>query len=251
MIPQSFHQIWLGGSPLPPQVEELRSTWREHHPGWEFRLWREDDLRWLRNGGLFCRATSYSQKADLARYEIIERVGGVYLDTDMECLDELGELVEGCSFFGGLEPSGAIASCIFGAEPGHPFLRQVIASFPISCLFNSDIMHQTGPGHLSTVFRRGGWEHRQGVRVYPAPYFNVYGLNVSEPGAEPSRASYAVHHAVYSWKGDQPLKATLRDCLPRSGYEARIVAGQLAERIRGSLNYRIVEPVRKRLVGNP
>jgi hypothetical protein len=251
MIPQVFHHVWLGSSKLPPKAEELRSTWRDLHPDWRFRLWTESDLQWLRNYRLFYRSPSYSQKSDFARWEIIGRFGGVYLDTDMECLKQLDGLVQDSSFFGGREPSDSIATCIFGAEPRHPFVCQVSASMPIACWSHPDIMHQTGPGLVSTVFRNGKWGHRPDLRIYPASFFNAYGPVISEPGAPPPTESYAVHHAVFSWKDNPPVKANLRDCLPRTLHEARIVAGQLTERARGSLDYRVIGPVRKRLVTGP
>lgn len=247
MIPRVFHHIWLGSVRLPDKADELREAWRHHHPDWEFRLWTDSNLQWLRNYRLFSRATSYSQKSDIARYEIVERFGGIYLDTDVECLRNLGDLLQGYSFFGGLEPSGLIASCIFGAERSHPFLREVIASFPMSCLTNSDVMNQTGPGLLTKVFKKGGWENRADVRIYPASFFNVYGPDVSDTGMQPTGGSYAVHHSVYSWKGDTPSNATIWDCVPRNRLELRIVMRQLFDRMRSSIDYRISAPLRSRL----
>ena len=73
---------------------------------------------WLENQALFDRATSYARKADIARYEVIRRFGGVYLDTDMECLRPIDELItEDVSFFAGREASGFINISIFGASP--------------------------------------------------------------------------------------------------------------------------------------
>src|SRR5437899_2820905 len=67
-IPRIFHHIWVSGDEMPEPVLAARQTWIERHPGWEFRIWRNDDLDWLRNRALFERAETYAQKADVARY---------------------------------------------------------------------------------------------------------------------------------------------------------------------------------------
>ena len=49
---------------------------------------REPDV--AQDRSLFDRAETYAQKADIARYEVVHRFGGVYVDTDMECLRPAG-----------------------------------------------------------------------------------------------------------------------------------------------------------------
>src|SRR4051812_9789011 len=116
MMPRIFHHVWPGSDVMPAQTERLMETWRYHHPSWELRLWRPDDLRWLANRALFDRAPSYAQKADIARYEVVRAFGGVYLDTDMECLQPIDELLtDDLTFFAGHEASGSINISMFGA----------------------------------------------------------------------------------------------------------------------------------------
>ena len=107
---------------MPDEVQAARQTWIDHHPEWEFRIWRLEDLTWLRNQRLFDRAVPYSQKSDFARYEVVHRFGGVYLDTDMECLRPLDPLLDGCEFFAGREPNGHLDPR--SSEP-HPRTRSL------------------------------------------------------------------------------------------------------------------------------
>src|SRR3954452_9252859 len=86
LIPRIIHRVWLGDGAMPPEYEAFGETWAQHHPGWEMRLWRSSDLPPLRNQDLFDRATSFAQQSDIARYELLLRHGGVYVDTDFECL---------------------------------------------------------------------------------------------------------------------------------------------------------------------
>ena len=95
-IPQVVHRVWLGG-----QQDAPRTAWStarpggEHHPGWKFRLWRDRDLRRLVPSDAVARARHHVELSDLLRFEVLRRYGGVYVDTDFECLRPLDPLLEG------------------------------------------------------------------------------------------------------------------------------------------------------------
>ena len=44
LIPRVFHQVWLGLDPLPEAHARYQETWLEHHPGWELRVWTDENL---------------------------------------------------------------------------------------------------------------------------------------------------------------------------------------------------------------
>src|SRR4051794_36036393 len=195
MIPRIFHHIWPGSDPMPKEVERLRNTWRDHHPEWELRLWGVADLHSLDNQSLFDRAPSYAQKADIARYEVVRRCGGVYLDTDMECLRPIDELLsDDLAFFAGREASGSVNISMFGATPGHPLLGEVVAALPVSCLVNRGlgVNSQTGPGLLTDVVRRHRWESHPSVRIFPPPFFYPYDWSEPWRRKEQFRTAFAV-----------------------------------------------------------
>ena len=139
-IPRVFHHVWTSGDAMPDRVLAMRQTWIDRHPDWEFRILAPEDLTWLRNRSLFDRAETYAQKADIARYEVVHRFGGVYLDTDMECLRPLDGLLNGCDFFAARQHDGVVNIAIFGATTSHPILGDVIRRVPASCF-----VHRNGP----------------------------------------------------------------------------------------------------------
>jgi mannosyltransferase OCH1-like enzyme len=212
----------------------MRETWSRHHPDWQMRLWREADLGWLRNQTLFERATSYEQKADIARYEIIGRYGGVYLDTDMECLRPIDGLLVGLGFFSGRESAQAIAIGIMGATPGHPLLRELVASLPPSCLTQRRINYQTGPWLLTRVVERHRWEERSGVRIFPPAFFYPYHWSEPERQDEPFPMAFAVHHwGTPSWQRSAGVRAALSDLHVSSVFDARLILSELSAGGRG------------------
>ena len=67
--------------------EEWMRSWRDAHPSWTHRIWREVDVAalGLRNEVLYrrcCDEGLFDAAADVARAEILLRNGGVYVDAD-------------------------------------------------------------------------------------------------------------------------------------------------------------------------
>src|ERR1700751_3928150 len=84
-IPKKLHLIWVGNDNAKP--EACIQSWRRNHPDWEFKLWSDDDLRegdWINKAHLatFANTRKWPAVADLMRYEILYRHGGVYADAD-------------------------------------------------------------------------------------------------------------------------------------------------------------------------
>lgn len=131
MIPRRIHHIWLGPRPVP---EEWAQVWRDMHPSWEHRVWREGDIAELDiprrdQYDAYLRDGIWHGAADLARIAILDAVGGVYVDIDsrpLRPLDDAPFMRSG--FFAALEPPnpalpGRVANGTIGSEPGHPILR--------------------------------------------------------------------------------------------------------------------------------
>ena len=131
MIAHVLHHIWVGPNSDP--IDLIRA-WREMHPGWELRLWREADIRafGLRNGDAFeayLELRLWHGAANVARVEIVERLGGVYVDMDTIPLRPFdgGTFMRHGLFAGYVQPRpeypGLIGNAYIGAVPGHPVLR--------------------------------------------------------------------------------------------------------------------------------
>ncbi|MGE7370596.1 glycosyltransferase family 32 protein [Neorhizobium sp. NPDC001467] len=84
-VPRKIHQIWIGPRPVPVAA----AAWQRHAEatGYDYALWREDDLRAI---GIYGHAVfqslldegDYPGAVDVARYLILAKEGGIYLDCD-------------------------------------------------------------------------------------------------------------------------------------------------------------------------
>jgi mannosyltransferase OCH1-like enzyme len=97
------------------------------NPGWGYTLWDEEKIAAfeLKNRKVYqdyCALRCFSGAANIARAEILERLGGVYVDADSKCLHTL----EGAPFMRGnlftvyaVEADKRLANSPIGAVPGH------------------------------------------------------------------------------------------------------------------------------------
>lgn len=131
--------IWLGG-PLPGWLAELVSTFIRHHPLWEVRWWHEADIDafGLANRDVYDRAPDivpadsvYQLRSDVARYEILHRYGGMYVDCDYRWQAPIDRYLRGRRLVSCWETQGRwVANGVIASVPGHEALAAAIAGIP-------------------------------------------------------------------------------------------------------------------------
>jgi hypothetical protein len=135
------------------ELVEYGESWRQHHPGWKFRLWRDRDLLRLVPSDAVARARHHAELFDLLRFEVLRRCGGVYVDTDVECLRSLEPLLEGERVVLGYEKPGRVGSAIVAAVPGHPLLVDAAQQAQKTVGLGANSADATGP-YLLTLLAR-------------------------------------------------------------------------------------------------
>jgi inositol phosphorylceramide mannosyltransferase catalytic subunit len=196
-----FHHIWLGGAELPPEVVAFRAGWRAHHPKWDFVLWTDQDLPAFRNQECFAQATSLAQKADIARYEILLAHGGVYVDTDFECLRNLEPALDGVEAFAGTEDRVLVSTGILGSVPGHPWFAALVDALPRHVIEHpgAGANVQTGPGLATDVFATHMRSGAPTPVIFAPELFYPYHFNELHRRTARFPEAYAVHHWQASW----------------------------------------------------
>jgi inositol phosphorylceramide mannosyltransferase catalytic subunit len=195
-IPKIFHQIWLGDKPLPRKFIDYGHSWEKCHSGWHKIIWSEADLPSLRNQWAYEQTEVYAAKSNIARYEILLEHGGIYVDTDFECLKNIEPLLVGVECFVAWERDGLANNAIIGAIPGHPFVHDLVESLEqsVRALPDADpAVTQSGPYYLTNVLAR----HPE-VTVLPSALFYPYQWHERWRRAEVFSEAYAVHHWTLS-----------------------------------------------------
>ena len=94
-IPKIIHQLWIGDKPAPTK---FMNTWREKHPDFEYIHWNEDELKKRNfNSELSDKINEMEEingKADILRWELLYKYGGIFLDADSICIEPFDNLLE-------------------------------------------------------------------------------------------------------------------------------------------------------------
>jgi hypothetical protein len=160
--------------------------------------WTEDTLPTLQNERPFRAAYTQALKSNIARYEILLREGGIYVDTDFECLRNLEPLLDGVDCFVAWAEPGLANNAIIGARPGHPFVHDLVVSLEEhihrSSAQDAHVV-QSGPQYLTDVLRR-----HPDVVTFPPELFYPYAWHERWRRRERFPGAYAVHHWSLTWR---------------------------------------------------
>ncbi|MBU1100160.1 MAG: hypothetical protein KKA84_07125 [Bacteroidetes bacterium] len=169
-IPKTMHQTWKDEQ-IPEEWKYFTETWKKYHPSWKYILWTDED------GSKFVKEyypeyfdlySSYPldiQRADAIRYFILHKMGGVYVDLDIECLQKIDPLLYEKEFVIGEEPpihakycgiKQVICNAFMASVPGHPFMAAVLKEIKTcDSSFNgkaNDVLTTTGPLMITKVY---------------------------------------------------------------------------------------------------
>jgi hypothetical protein len=175
-IPRLIHLIWLGSEPGPKLLGNIQRL-QELNPEWEIRLWRDGELDWLQNRSLFESAATWAGRSNIARYEIILRHGGFYVDADFEFfrpIDVTGIPLEGLVVVP--ERLGLFCNAFFAAAPHHPCLARLVEhvgpSTDFHTRFGQPSQVSSGPHFFSDELL--AWAEDSGGRWSELPRDLVY-----------------------------------------------------------------------------
>jgi mannosyltransferase OCH1-like enzyme len=153
-IPKRLHLIWLNSNVNPIQrpayFDQNVQKWRELMPDWEISVWSDDNLDLCPEAlTKISEACQGAQKADIARYFIIEKYGGFYSDADitpLNCLDSLLCFSHQLIVCHDIPVTWEyIAIGFFGAIPHHPAIQTACNLAMQAQLNTSDLHLKTGP----------------------------------------------------------------------------------------------------------
>jgi len=175
MIPKILHFIWVGDEKKRP--DNCIDTWRRHNPGWELRLWGNEELGshgWRNAAHMVAMAgRELNGVADMMRWEILFNQGGVVVDADSIALRPLDDHLLDCPAFACWENEiarpGLIAAGYFGCAAGNPLVGLIIEDIAAEPSVIDDMAWKTvGPQRLTDSFRKYRYFD---LRIYPSYYF--------------------------------------------------------------------------------
>lgn len=138
-IPKVIHYCWFGRGEKSELMKKCIASWHKYCPDWEIIEWNEGnfDIHFCPYAEKAYYAKKYAYLTDAARLKIIYELGGIYLDTDVELLRPLDNLLNFEAWFGYMRstnPDGTTFTEIntgsgFGAIKGNPFVKKLLDQY--------------------------------------------------------------------------------------------------------------------------
>ena len=207
MIPQKIHYCWFGNNKKPKLIQKCIASWKRYLPGWEIIEWNESNYDVRKNGYI---AEAYRMKkwafvVDFARFDILNRYGGIFLDTDVELLKPIPEKLLEYEAFTGFESEGKIApGLIYASVAGHKMLKQLIEEYEkkefgqkIDGRMENIVDIVTGVLERQGLQRNNAFQIINGVAVFPSEFFCCFDHETQSFAITSDTIS--IHHYFASW----------------------------------------------------
>lgn len=101
VIPKIFHFAWIsiglnGSNSMPSHILYLIGEWQALHPEWTVLLWTNDMIKihFPELIELITQLYNESWGSNIIRYAVLEKFGGIYMDTDVEVVASVNRLVD-------------------------------------------------------------------------------------------------------------------------------------------------------------
>ena len=214
LLNKIIHHVWPGEDEF--KYKDFRQTWTRTHPDWTFFFWRINNLPFDRM--LDCVKEvinnpdiSIVMKSDIIRWEVVRIFGGIYVDTDMECVKPFNEFLKHKSFCG--KAGDCACNALFGSDPDDKLIK--VSETLCANIKNNYSIKDTYYGVISLTGPGATRDYLEKMEVvYDENYFYKSNKN-----------AYSVHHWTNSNEGgwtwllkDKKLKELDSKCLYTTSY---------------------------------
>lgn len=207
MIPHIIHYCWFGKNPKSKLIRRCIASWREFMPAWEIKEWNEDNYDINQNEYMLSayRNGKWAFVVDAARFDILNRYGGIFLDTDVELLKPLPAEMLAHPGFTGFESEQTVApGLIFAVRAGHPLLREMIdiyrrKKFGVKVNGRTETIVDIVTGLLikNGLKPNNTFQMVAGIAVYPRDFFCAFNREIQN--FELTDNTVSIHHYAASW----------------------------------------------------
>ena len=208
VIPKRIHYCWFGGGKIPPHLEKCMMSWERYCPDYEIVLWNEDNYDFKKSEYMYeaYKHKKWAYVSDYARIDIINKYGGVYLDTDVELVKPLDELLHFNGFMG-YETNSIINTGLgFGCKGECELLYAILEEYnKMHFVKKNGELDLTPCTYVqSRVLKKFGFQEGNKIQalatgVIMLPTVFLGGMNWGTKKIELKESTYAIHHYNWSW----------------------------------------------------
>jgi mannosyltransferase OCH1-like enzyme len=215
MIPKKIHYCWFGPNQPSALVNKCVASWKKYLPDYELFLWNEDtyDLNKYAFTKEAYEQKKYAYVTDVVRLDVLKEYGGVYLDSDVEILKPLGDLLE-LTAFSGFEDNEYVPTGLMASEKGGRWVSDLLTYYEnipfvkpnreFNMITNTQIITEFMV-EKNLVLNNQTQEFKDYVKLYSSEFFCP--KSHKDGRLVITANSYCIHHFAGSWL---PQKKRLR-----------------------------------------
>ena len=208
-VPKIIHYCWFGGNPKPKLAEKCIKSWKKFCPDYQIIEWNEENFdvsaapEYVRQA---YAAKRWAFVTDYVRLKAMTEMGGIYMDTDVELVRPLDELLELPGFMG-FQTNNEVATGLgFGARKGNSVVQALLRDYDALDFLKADGSADLTPcPERNTRVLQALGVRKDGTRqsiaemeIFPAEYFCPMDFYSRELRVTPK--TYSIHRYAESWK---------------------------------------------------
>ena len=206
-IPKIIHCCWFGSNEIPEKEHKCMESWKKYFPEHDVKLWNENNFDI--NENIFAKqayeANHFAFVSDYVRTKVLYEYGGLYLDTDVEILQNFDSVLSKETCFLGFETRAKIGTAVMGFTPKHDVLKHFLKFYQSNNFRkkNGDINTIANVTILTDVLSKRGLiadgtsQTIDDIEVFQREYF--YPKKISDSEFVISLQTIAVHKCSNSW----------------------------------------------------
>lgn len=218
LIPKVIHYCWFGGTPIPDQYKVWMESWHKFCPEYEIVEWNENNYDIAKNR--YMKQAYNSGKwgfvPDYARLDIIYKYGGIYLDTDVEIMQNLDDLLYQKGFCGFQSEEYVNLGLGFGAAKGLPIIKEMLKIYENIEFGDRDKNQNLIPSpYWQTkvliehgLCTNGEYQIVDDLTIYPEKMLSAKSVRTKRIVLQPW--TKAIHHYDGSWLDKEQKEKKLR-----------------------------------------
>lgn len=209
MIEKIIHYCWFGNNDKNELVIKCIASWRNMCPDYQIIEWNENNFD-INCNEYIKKASKYKKWAfisDYARLWIIYNYGGIYLDTDVELLKPLDDLLDLKAFMG-IEKTkdlNVATGLGFGSEKYNIIIKEMMEDYEnISFLDSSGKMDLTPcPERNTKILYKYGFknidvfQNLEYIKILPTDFLCPIEYNTGKKII--TNNTFSIHHYSSSW----------------------------------------------------
>lgn len=127
MIPKIIHYVWLGNGKESEVAKRCIASWNSYLPEYKIIKWNENNWDLTQNRFAYenYMAGKYAYASDVIRLDVLNKYGGIYLDSDVMINKSFNELLDQKSFWG-MMYNDALSTAVIGSESNNKFIQYLL-----------------------------------------------------------------------------------------------------------------------------